>query len=137
MDASVVLKWFFPEIHTDSAVTLLDAPYQYVAPDLLFPEVGNAVWKRVRRGDLSADEGGRVIDDLTRLAVETVAARGLIAEACAIAIASGLTVYDSTYLALAVRLETQLVTADARLRNAVRTNPALEEHTCFVTAFPA
>jgi predicted nucleic acid-binding protein len=135
VDASVVLKWFFPETQSDAARRLLDAAHQYVAPDLLFPEVGNAVWKRVRRGELTSDEGQRLIGDIANVAVETIATRGLIGDAFAIATASGQTVYDSTYLALAVRLDTQLVTADQRLQNAVSGHPALVEHIRMVDTF--
>ena len=135
VDASVVLKWFFPETHSEAARRLLDAAHQYVAPDLLFPEVGNAVWKRVRRGELNRDEGQHLIGDLTNVAVETIATRGLIGDACAIAMATGQTVYDSTYLALAVRLDTQVVTADQRLQNAVSRNPMLAKHICMVDTF--
>ena len=136
VDASVVLKWFFPEPDSAAARRLLDAGHQYVAPDLLFAEVGNAVWKRVRRRELSRHEGQRLIADLAKVAVEALAARGLISDACAIAMASGQTVYDSLYLALAVRLDTQLVTADRRLENGARANPVLAEHICMVDAFP-
>jgi predicted nucleic acid-binding protein len=136
VDASVVLKWFFPETDSAAARRLLDAGHQYIAPDLLFPEVGNAVWKRVRRGELSSDEGQRLIADIAEVAVETIATRGLIGDACAMAMASGRTVYDCTYLALAVRLDTQLVTADRRLRDGARANPVLAEHICMVDAFP-
>ena len=134
IDASVVLKWFFPEKHSAAARRLLDAAHQYVAPDLLFPEVGNAVWKRVRRGELSSDEGQRLIDDIADVAVETIPTRGLISDSCAIAIASGQTVYDSTYLALAVRLDTQVITADQRFHNAVSGNAVLARHICMVDA---
>ena len=137
VDASVVLKWFFPGTHSADARRLLATAHQYVAPDLLFPEVGSAVWERVRRGELSSDEGQRLIDDIADVAVETIAMRGLIGEACAIAMASGQTVYDSTYLALAVRLDTQLVTADQRLWNAVSTNAVLAAHLCMVDTFTA
>ena len=78
VDASVVLKWFLPEIHSDAARRLLEAAHHYVAPDLLFPEVGNALWKIVRRGHLSADEGQRLIGDIVSVAVESVPTRGLI-----------------------------------------------------------
>ena len=132
VDASVVLKWYFPETLSDAARRLLDRTHQYVAPDLLFPEVGNAVWKRVRRGELTRDEGQRLISNLADVAVETISTRGLIGDAFAIATASGQTVYDSTYLALAVRLDTQLVTADQRLLNAASRYPALAAHICMV-----
>lgn len=135
VDASVVLKWFIPEIGSDTARRLLDAVHEYVAPDLLFPEVGSAVWKRVRRGELSRDEGQRLIGDMAGVAVETIATRGLIGDACAIAMASGQTVYDCIYLALAVRLETRLVTADQRLHDALAGDRALGRHICMLDAF--
>ena len=50
VDASVVIKWFVPEIHGDAARRLLSAPHEYFSPDLLFPEVGNAIWKRFGAG---------------------------------------------------------------------------------------
>ena len=135
VDASVVLKWFLPETDSAAARRLLDAGHQYVAPDLLFPEVGNAVGKRLRRGELSSEEGQQLIADIADVAVETIAARILISDACASAMASGQTVYHSVYLALAVRLDTQLVTADRRLQNGARANPVLAEHICMVDEF--
>ena len=36
VDASVVIKWFVPEIHSDAAGRLLAMAHEYVAPDLLF-----------------------------------------------------------------------------------------------------
>jgi predicted nucleic acid-binding protein len=135
VDASVVLKWFVPEVHADAARRLLRTSYQYVAPDLLFPEVGSAVWKRVRRGEMASADGRRMMNDLSGVAVETIATRELIADAWAIANASGHTVYDSTYLALAVRLDTQLVTADKRLVTAASIHPALADHVCMVDVF--
>lgn len=115
VDASVVIKWFVPEIHSDAARRLLATAHQYLAPDLLFPEVGNAMWKKVRRGELTADEGRRLAADVSSIAVETVPTRGLMVDAHAVAVTTGLTVYDAMYLALAVRLKTELITADDRL----------------------
>ena len=50
--------------------------------------------------------------------------------------ASGQTVYDSAYLALAVRLHTQMITADQRFARAIGALPLLAEHVCAVDAFP-
>lgn len=47
-DASVVVKWFVPEIHSDKARRLLNAPHEYVAPDLPFAETANTIWKKIR-----------------------------------------------------------------------------------------
>lgn len=137
LDASVVLKWFVPEVHSDAARRLLDAPHQYLAPDLLFSETGNAIWKKVRRGELTPEEAQRLVADLSRVAVETVATRGLVTDAYALANATGRSVYDSTYVALAVRLETQLITADDRLEKALAAHPMIAAHVCTVQTFDA
>ena len=43
VDASVVVKWFVPEVHSDASQRLLILPHEYVAPDLLFAEAANAI----------------------------------------------------------------------------------------------
>lgn len=135
VDASVVLKWFVPEIHSDAARRLLAATHQFLSPDLLFPEVGNAIWKKVRRGELTAEEGQRLTADISSIAVETVSTRGLMIDAHALAVTTGLTVYDAMYLALAVRLNTELITADDRLSRTVAAHPMTAAHVRLVQTF--
>ena len=135
VDASVVVKWFVPEIHSDAARSLLGQPHEYVAPDLLFAETANTIWKKIRRGELKLDEGRRLVADIGRVAVETVSCRALAEDAHALANATGRTVYDALYVALAVRLNTRLITADDRLEAALSNMPALAEHVQLVDAF--
>jgi predicted nucleic acid-binding protein len=135
VDASVVVKWFVPEIHSDAARRLLALPHEYFAPDLLFAETANTVWKKIRRGELSAEHGRRLVDDICRIAVETVPCRVLAVDAHELANATGRTVYDSLYLALAVRLETCMITADARLEAAVTALPMTAAHIQLVQTF--
>jgi predicted nucleic acid-binding protein len=68
LDASLVVKWFVPEIHSEAARKWLDASHDYIAPDLLFPEAGNAMWKKVHRGELSADDAQALVNDLSAVA---------------------------------------------------------------------
>lgn len=128
VDASVVIKWFVPEIHSDLARRLLATAHQFLSPDLLFPEVGNVIWKKVRRGELTVDEGQRLAADISSIAVETVPTRGLMIDAHAVAVTTGLTVYDAMYLALAVRLKTELITADERLGRMVAGHSIIAAH---------
>lgn len=135
IDASVVVKWFVPEIHSDAARRLLALPHEYVAPDLLFAETANTIWKKIRRKELTAEEGQQLVADIGRIAVETVSCRALAEDAHALAKATGRTVYDSMYVALAVRLNTRSITADDRLEGALRNVPAVAGHIQLIQKF--
>jgi predicted nucleic acid-binding protein len=135
VDASLVIKWFVPEVHSEAARRWLEASHDYIAPDLLFPETGNAVWRKVRRGELSPDEGQRLVTDLSDVAVEAIPMRRLLPDAYALAVSTGITVYDATYLTLAVRLETQVITGDDRFARRLADHPLLAPHVRSLEAF--
>jgi predicted nucleic acid-binding protein len=135
IDASVVVKWFVPEIHSDAARRLLVMAHEYVAPDRLFSETAKTIWKKVRRKELTAEEGHQLVVDMGQIAVETVSCRALAEDAHALANATGRTVYDSMYVALAVRLNTRAITADDRLDAALKKIPALAGHIQLVQTF--
>jgi predicted nucleic acid-binding protein len=84
---------------------------------------------------LTAEEGQRLAADISSVAVETVSTRGLMIDAHALAVTTGLTVYDAMYLALAIRLKTDLVTADDRLRRTVAAHPMTATHVRLVQTF--
>jgi predicted nucleic acid-binding protein len=128
VDASLVIKWFVPEINSEAARRWLDASHDYVAPDLLFSETGNTVWKKVRRKELEEIEGRQLVRDLAQIAVETVATRSLLQDALTLALTAGITVYDAMYLTLAVRLEAQVITGDDRFADKVAEHPLLAQH---------
>jgi predicted nucleic acid-binding protein len=123
VDASVVAKWFFPEEHSSASQRLLAPRYTLLAPDLIWSEVGNIVWKRVRRGQLKADEAAQIAVDLVRMPLDIASTSGLLASALELAIATDRTVYDSLYLALAMDRKCRLVTADERFINALAPTP--------------
>jgi predicted nucleic acid-binding protein len=133
IDASVVVKWFVPEIHTDAALRWLEQPCRFFAPDLLFAETANTIWKKVRRGELTRQQGQQLVADLTDIAVETVSCRSLAEDAHALAAATERSVYDALYLALAVRLDARMVTADDRLVAGLAAFPKLKPHIVHVT----
>lgn len=76
-----------------------------IAPTLVIAESCNAVWKRLRRGEVAADHAQLVVARLT------------------IARALDHPVYDCFYLALAEKEAAALVTADRRLVERVRATP--------------
>lgn len=128
VDASLVVKWFIPEVHSVPARKWLDASHDYIAPELVFPEAGNAIWKKVRRGELTPEDAQRLVNDLSAVGVEAVSMRALVSDAHALAVRTGITVYDATYLTLAVRLETQVITGDDRFARKLAQHPQLAPH---------
>jgi predicted nucleic acid-binding protein len=135
VDASLVVKWFVPEVNWVAARKWLDASHDYFAPDLIFPEVGNALWKKVRKGELSQKEAQSLVSDISVLGVEAVSMRALISDAHVLAVRTGITVYDATYLTLAVRLETQVITGDDRFARKLAEHPLLAPHVRSVEDF--
>ena len=135
VDASVVVKWFVPEIHSDRARRLLEAAHEYIAPDLLFAETANAIWKKTRRKEMTVQEAQRLVADIGAIAVETVSGRALAEDAHALANATGRTVYDCMYVALAARLNTRSITADDYLEAALRRFPAVARHVQLLQTF--
>jgi predicted nucleic acid-binding protein len=132
VDASVVVKWFVPEIYSDAAARLLSRDHQYIAPDLLFAEAANTIWKKARRQELTADQSRRLVADIGRAGVEAISCRSLAEDAHALATVTGRTVYDAMYLALAVRLETQMITADERFVEGLKQFRTLAKHVAHV-----
>jgi predicted nucleic acid-binding protein len=136
VDATVVGHWFLPGAGADAARALLAGRHLFLAPDLLFPELIRLVQRQVRQGRLRPAQGRRLVADLEHVAVETVPCRALAADAWALS-AQGRTVPQSTYLALAARLRTQVYTADDQLIGSVSGTPGLEALVRDIRATPA
>ena len=114
VDASVAVKWFLPESHSDAAATLLDSGQVLLAPDVLWPEFASALTKRCLDGELDLNDAAQILEALRRSAVEFHATPPLLPGGMRIAVDLGRAVYDSLYLALAIREEAKLVTADRK-----------------------
>jgi predicted nucleic acid-binding protein len=120
IDASVAVKWFVPEVHAAAAGRFLAPDNDLYAPDLLPSEFGNILWKKVRRDELTKHEAERIIAELENAPLPFILSLDLLAEAFKVAIDTERTVYDSMYLALAVRMGCQMVTADRKLYNSLQ-----------------
>jgi len=121
VDASVAVKWYVPEIYEQEATTVLKGRHEFHVPELILPEFSNITWKKVRRGELSAAEGSKIVSAFARKSWTVHSHRQTIRSAFAGAEATGQTVYDWTYLALAISLSCEFVTADERFYKAVVT----------------
>jgi predicted nucleic acid-binding protein len=121
VDASVAVKWVVPEIGSDRAELLLD--HTLVAPDLLFTECANVLWKKLRRGELTEEEAGIAARTLEQVDLTVVPTKGYFARALAIASELDHPAYDGIYLAVAEAFGLRLVTADNRLIGKARQLP--------------
>lgn len=121
-DASVVVKWFLEEEFSRDARRLRDDyasdAVELEAPSLLSFEVLNAVRYA---GVFSAKELRQVAEALDAFAIPTNPLEGPLAVATLeVASATGLTVYDASYVALAREVGGILYTADRALIAATR-----------------
>lgn len=123
VDGSVAVKWFIPEDLTERATALLEGPVELLAPDLLFAEAGDILWKKVARGEIGPRDARDVLAALVRLPLSIVPSSALVEAALEIALAHRRTVYDGLYVALAVARDAVLVTADGRLADAFEGSP--------------
>lgn len=123
IDASVAVKWLLPEPNSDKALEILKSSPPLHVPDLLFSEVGNILWKCVRRRDISTENAQELMQWLLQLPLQVHASASLLPVALEIACRYDRSVYDSLYLALAVREACAVVTADERLVNALSSTP--------------
>lgn len=120
IDASVAIKWFLPEPFSINALRLLDAGHELYAPDLIFPECGNVLWKKWLRQEIEAKFIALLLKDLGRMNLIVVPAFSLVEETAEIAISLRRSYYDSVYLALAKVSGARMVTADEKLCNALQ-----------------
>jgi predicted nucleic acid-binding protein len=122
VDASVAIKWFVHEVYAEEALRFLDPTHDVTAPDLLWPEFGNILWKKTLRDEVSADMAREILVAFRRVPLRIMPSEPLVEAAFEIANRIGRTVYDSLHLALAAQLGCRLVTADQKLYNAVQTD---------------
>jgi predicted nucleic acid-binding protein len=120
VDASVAVKWFLPEELATEARQLLAPEYQLLAPDLLWAELGNVLWKKHRRRELDQRTASRLLHDFSGVPIEFHGSERWTEAALDLAIRHTVSVYDGLYLALAAGNGCRLVTADRRLREACR-----------------
>lgn len=116
IDASVAVKWFSAETHTEAAQRILASSFRrecaLYAPDLLVYEIGNALGRGKRMSE------GKILSALGVLydsPIEFVRLDRTMADAATrVMTAYGLTFYDAAYGALAHILGVPLITANPK-----------------------
>jgi predicted nucleic acid-binding protein len=124
VDAAVAMSWCFPEEADGYAYAVLDAlpDSTAMAPSLWPVELANALAMGERRKRITRSGVTRFLALIAALPIEIdseTSARALD-YALPLARAFSLTVYDATYLDLAMREGLTLATLDVELRKAAR-----------------
>jgi len=61
VDASVAVKWFVDEVRSAEARAYSPRASRSSRPNLIIPESCNTAWKKVRRGDISLEQGEAMV----------------------------------------------------------------------------
>jgi predicted nucleic acid-binding protein len=123
VDASVALAWVLPAEGTEQALRLREEAvarpaFALLAPSLFWYEVGNVLWRAARQGRMAEDAAMSALDALERFAIET---RHVRAAACLeLALAQRVSVYEASYIALALDAGCSLWTLDRGLATVAR-----------------
>ncbi len=119
IDASVLIKFFIPEILWEKAEELnarvAEGDLRLLAPDLIFAEVGNIIWKKHRMKELIRSEAEEIVEAIVSVPIAVETSKALLPLAVDMGLAYGITVYDAMYVSLAKIHETVLLTADRKL----------------------
>lgn len=115
VDASVAVKWFAEEPHSDKAEAVLAGADDLIAPELILAELGNALRKKAVQDILTREQAINAIREAPSFFVRLYPLPDLALRATEIAFDLRHPIYDCFYLALAEREGLPLVSADERL----------------------
>lgn len=121
VDASLALKWVMPEADSEAAAKLRHQ--ELIAPSLWLGEVGNALWRHVRLGEIAPEQAFRRLAELANAPVVLMPMEVHVDRALQLAIELGHPIYDCLHLAVALHLEIDVITADRRFAAAVDASP--------------
>lgn len=125
VDASVIVKWFVPEVGEAAAKALLSATDELVAPELARAEVAAALIRKAIRGQVSGADAANALRAWFRALADgqifLLPNTDDVEAAASLALELRHPLPDCLYLAAAERLGVALITADrAFARRAAR-----------------
>jgi predicted nucleic acid-binding protein len=123
VDASIAVKWVMPEPDSDAAGALLTQPL--IAPDLWLVEAANALWRNAVTKSITELQALQALARLRVSPVTTLPSSDYLASALELATRLHHPIYDCLYLALALREDSYVMTADTRFAKAVAVEPKL------------
>lgn len=114
LDASILIQTIVREKYTDVALKLVSMLEEIYAPSLILYEIGNALVILKRRNFITKEDAMRkfnYVKSIPTLNIKEIE----FDRAIDMAIELDITLYDASYLNLALEMEAQLITADRKL----------------------
>ena len=120
VDASVAVKFVAAEPGQDEAFARVRTEQSLIAPDWILIEVGHALWRKVRDGELGRTMAEQSLSTLPSLFEDLPGAAKSIKRAQTLAFELDHWLYDCIYLATALDSDAPLLTADRKFWNAAK-----------------
>jgi len=114
LDASILIQTLVREKHTDTALKLLSTLKAIHVPSLILYEIGNALVILTRKNLITKEDAIRKFKSFSSIPTLNIKEITL-SKAIDIAIELQITLYDATYLTLALEEDAPLITADRDL----------------------
>ncbi len=124
VDTSVVVKWFLNETDSEQALAVLQHNLQgktrLHAPAFLRLELDSVLTKRVAAGFVQKSIADQIRAGIEHTFVQWHEIEALRDDAFRLALETRQSIYDCLFLALAITLAAELVTADVRFKKGLR-----------------
>lgn len=124
LDASAVIPLVLDEGETREIRglyrELLHGESQLFAPELLYAECANVLWKYVRWRGLSPIRSQRLLDEIREFVVQLSDLRTVSAAALHFGCETNMTPYDACYAVVAMQNKASLITADERFASQLK-----------------
>ncbi|MGI0480369.1 type II toxin-antitoxin system VapC family toxin [Geminocystis sp. CENA526] len=123
VDSSVAIKWFISQNYSFEANQILETyktnKLSLIAPDLIYAEMGNIIWKIQRFQGLNQEDAENILNVFQKIPLQIISGNQLLQDAYKFAIKYQRSIYDSLYVVLSVRENCRFISADEKLYNAI------------------
>jgi len=123
VEPAIAVKWFVPEENSSPAARLFDGGKELLASDTLLAAAGRIVTAKTRLGELSPDEGARIVEAVRSVPIHLMPTRDLVEPAFRIAAAFGLPLEAGLGLTVAIHGECRLVTTSRTFYDKLQGTP--------------
>jgi len=131
VDASVIMNYLILDEHTENAQAFFDSITEVdnlLVPEFCLLECANVLWKHVRFHDMPQIIAENLVSDIFGLPLELSSIKPVLQAALQIGLRNELALYDSVYIAFALRTNTTLLTVDQKQGKAATREGAKLKH---------